>query len=277
MSTQLDIRVGYRQVRTSLLTTQETLRQIEASWNRGGGAHIRMGDGDFNILNGKDDLHLRAGPGVTDRYRWLLSAGTDLDYALHHHCQKFGNVEDGMGLGVHEFPSKSVRGFLKIFHRFVGYIPKELGSSVSLAHQAVVNPVFVIDFLRKLRQRTTGYIGNGNLSEDLFLLLFGQEAFRVNTPITNAWDSYSIVCDLSRTHLIDRVTLGAAGNARNVVVVSAGVTGRLLCLELSALFPQFYFFDFGSLLDLLMGTESRAWMELTSPDAALILEGLKIE
>ncbi|MEG6506983.1 hypothetical protein [Nitratidesulfovibrio sp. 1201_IL3209] len=232
-------------------TTRETLeRCADLIHAQRGGAYLRFGDGDIYLANSMNDALQTATPEFAKEMREAFQCNMPgVLKALPIHSEKFG-CEEGMSPGVFLMRDEAAERFLRrTLECFSGH---PIYSAVALHYQFVVDFEYAVAFLKLLQQNTTLFVGAGDVPDADRNLLFGN-APHVCTPMK---DSYRA---LDR---IERETVAALENrdAYGVVVVATGCAGRVLVKRLLRRgLTRFFYFDFGSLLDIICGWHTRTW------------------
>src|SRR4030095_15025233 len=99
--------------------------------------------------------------------------------------------------------------------------------------------------------QTILFIGNETTPEEIVKKLFGAVK-HVKTPAENAYDKIDVIEKEAESILKSQES--------GVVIISMGCSGRILMKRLYKKNYDFFFFDFGSLLDGICGNKTRTWL-----------------
>lgn len=232
-------------------TTRETLeRCANLITTQSGGAYLRFGDGDIYLAHGMNDALQTATPEFAREMREAFRCNMPgVLKALPIHSEKFGR-EEGMSPGVFLMRDEAAEGFLRRTLEFFAGHP--IYSAVALHYQFTADVEYALAFLRLLQQNTALFVGAEDVPEEDRRLLFG-DAPHVRTPMK---DSYRAMDRIEQ----ETVRLLSTREDYGVVVVATGCAGRVLIKRLLHRgLTHFFYFDFGSLLDLICGWNTRTW------------------
>lgn len=232
------------------------------------GAYLRFGDGDIYLAKGHDELLQKSSQDIAVGMQQALSScHPGIIKALPLHSHRFG-YEEGMFPGVHLVEDSQADRFLREVVDF--FIGRKIYSAVALHHQFVVNYENALNFLILLKQNTKLFIGAKDVPSDIKENLFGH-APHIKTPMANSFSVITEVEQQASDFLLDNQEFG-------VVVVAMGCSGRILSHRLFSTphGSNFFFFDFGSLLDIFCGWETRAWHSLSGISKENILNAKQI-
>jgi len=247
-----------------LVSPAATLTEIErAIDSQKPGAYLRFGDGDLRVAEGLEDRDTGPTPKalrmeMSDALR-LEGPGIFRGFPLN--SKRYG-LEPGMYLGVHEVPDADVQHYWRQVEPFIS--TTRVYSSVALHYLAATDPTRAIAFLRRLRSHTPLFVGNKDWHEQKLKTIFG-DGGRVGTLAYNSWPQ------------ADRITAdihAALPSEFTLIVMAAGVTGRVLQKRLVTSGVNAFVFDFGSLLDAMMGRDSRTWIRRAPGLGDRIMKGL---
>ena len=237
-----------------MLSTEETLLRVKEKISNGyGGAYLRFGDGDIVVATGGSDKLQSASSDLASILREALCADTEaFEFGLPFHLQKWGTAEKGMSYGEFCSPKGRTYSLLRSVFEIRSQAPlKTVVSSSALSYASIHNPSLAISVLKTVKHHAKLVIANENLMHPLKDQIFGSAHF-VRVPSKNPFGEFDRILEDSVRRLNDMQSTG-------VVVIAAGVTGRAIVWRLQSLYPESYFFDFGSLLDSIMGAHSRTW------------------
>jgi hypothetical protein len=228
------------------------------------GVYMRFGDGDVCLLRGKDDSYQSAKSALRDEMNDSFSLkGPGVLKSLCIHSKLYGSEKE-MFPGNHLSSDEEATEMLKqVYPFFVGY---RIFSHIALHYMASYYPGAANVFLKQLKKQAVLFIGNEDTDPSTVKRLFG-EVIHVKTPARNAYDKIDIIEKEAMDILSKKQGFG-------VVVIAMGCSGRILAKRLYQNIPQFFFFDFGSLLDGISGNKTRAWLELTEVDYDVLLKDL---
>jgi hypothetical protein len=242
--------------------------------NEQGGMYLRFGDGDFNLAENKYDLLAR--PNVVLREKMLESMSirdNRIKICIPHHCKDLNTLEDGMYPGNHEYPYDYIVHYLNILKSKKKSLPDKIYTNVALAYCSFKNPDLVIELHKTIKNYKVLYIGNYQYSDEFLKKLFGKKFNRINTNWRDAFDQYEFVFNELDNYFKNKIS-----NEYFVIVIAAGCSSRAFAYDIYDKYfiknPNFYLFDYGSLLDYLYGMNTRAYMDLMPPKKEYILENI---
>jgi hypothetical protein len=245
----------------------ETLDQIENSiLNNKRGAYLRFGDGDVFLLKGKKDAYQTNSDLLSDEMKEaFLIQGNHIYKCLAIHSDFFG-YEEGMVLGNHKNTDKLA---LKLFtDSFLFFVGSKIYSPVALHFISTIDPLRANSFLKTLKIHTRIFVGNESIEPDYIKLLFGKDTTHIKTPSRNAYN------DIER---IEKQTIDVINKSNKdffVICVAMGCSGRPFMKRIWTRGANVFLFDFGSLLDGIVGNKSRQWLKLNEIDYGLLLKEL---
>ncbi len=232
-------------------TTHETLeRCADMITSQRGGAYLRFGDGDIYLAHGTDDALQTATPQFAREMREAFRCNMPgVLKALPIHSARFGH-EEGMSPGVFLMRDGAAERFLRrTMECFTGH---PIYSAVALHYQFSTDFEYALEFLKLLKRNTVLFVGAEDVPDAEREVLFGS-APHIRTPMR---DSYR---DMDRMEQ-EAMAMLAAQQDYGVVVVATGCAGRVLIKRLLHQgLTRFFYFDFGSLLDILCGWNTRTW------------------
>lgn len=229
-------------------------RCAEFMINRNRGAYLRFGDGDINLMEECGELLQSSDKNLAKEMREAFSlSGEGIVKSLPLHSHKFG-IMPGMKPGIHGSSDEWCDAILqRCFQYFIG---EKIYSSVALPYVAVFEYEYAVEFLTLLRSFNPIFVGNENIGAEVLEKLFGENV-HIKTPDKQSYQQ------------IDRIeqdtlrAIHARKRQFEIVVVAMGCSGRVLEKRIikNTDLPVFLF-DFGSLLDIFCGWNTRAWMDL---------------
>ncbi len=239
------------------------------------GIYLRFGDGDFNLAENKNDMLAKANPRLQELMLQVINIRDDkVMIGLPHHCKEIGTLEKGMFPGNHENIYSSIKNFVNKLGSKVSK-PDKIYSSVALSQCSTNNPEKVIEIHKEIQKKQVLFIGNKLYSDEYINKLFGNNVLRINTNHVNSFDNFDEVINLFDNYYKDN-----KNNKNNyfVLVIAAGCASRAISGYLYHKYfvsnPNFFIFDYGSLLDYLYGFNTRAYMDLAPPQKKYILENI---
>ncbi len=258
--------------------SQETLSQIiKIIAKQEKGAYLRFGDGEVNIASrtgqsGHQNFH----PALQKEMAEALALeDPNILRSLPLHCKELGGWEPSMFPGNHEWPYQNCINFInKIKHYWSGPL-RNVYSPVALHIASTNHQNFAIRFLKFLRESNcTVFVGNRNVPIEIKNLLFGERCTFIPTPPYNAYSNINQIEQMC-TDVINK------SNKYQVIISAAGVMGRALQKRLWHKYDNIFLFDFGSLIDGLVGWQKnqakyeRAWITLTHFNPQIFIKKLK--
>jgi hypothetical protein len=237
-----------------IVSPWETLNACRESMRREAtGAYLRFGDGDLNLLEGRDELYQLGRPDLAVEMKEAFSLhGEGILKCLPLHSKRFG-LWPGMKPGVHEGSDTWAESILaRAYPYFVG---ERIYSHVALSHVAIVDRSFAVDFLSFLKERRPVFVGNGEIEPAVLDALFGSGP-RVGSPPRNSFS------EADRITRETELALNCRGGCHQIVAMAMGCAGRVVAKRiLTKQKYKVFFFDMGSIMDAFCGNFSRAWME----------------
>lgn len=261
------------------LSTKETLEAIsEKIKAKEPGIYQRFGDGDLNLALGMNDmLQMRNSTLEKLMKEAFAYKAPNILKTLPHHCKEWGTHEEGMFPGNHEGNEVWCTDAYNKFRSLIGVVEENypVYSSVALCHQATVDPMQTREWLKNFKTNNIPLlIGNEKIPSSLVEKLFSPNTVHVKTPSSQSFSKFETIENESL-----EVLRNMPNDQYGIVVTSMGCSGRALQFSLYKKLVlgearNLFFFDFGSLMDAFMHTKTRAWIELTSLDPDIILNGL---
>ncbi|MDC0408582.1 glycosyltransferase [Flavobacteriaceae bacterium] len=232
----------------------ETLDLIKASIrDKKKGGYFRFGDGDINLMMGKDDMLHKANRKLQKEMRQAFKINVGNNHVgLPIYSDLFG-YEDGMSLGIHKVPDELAIKYLAQVYKLVDI--EKLVNSFALHMVAMQNRDYCINFLQFIKSQKPIFVGNEEIKDSVFKALFNHEF--IKTPKEN---SYSKIDYAEKTLC---AILNKSRNEFRLIVVAMGCPGRIFQKRILNKGYNVYLFDFGSLLDAFNGVNSRDWIHLT--------------
>ncbi len=228
------------------------------------GAYVRFGDGDVYLLNGYEDSYQTSSEKLSGEMQETFKLkGDNIIKCLSIHSYLYGKEEE-MFEGNHLVSNDQANKLLySTFQYFVGH---KIYSPIALHYCATHKPLIANSFLKTLKKKTILFIGNEKVSNDTVRLLFGN-AKHIKTSPENAYNDIDRV-EIEANNFLDKE------NNYGVVVLAMGCSGRPLTKRLISKNHNIFIFDFGSLLDGIIGFNSRVWLLKTEINYKLLLKDL---
>lgn len=233
----------------------ETVHKITAIINaQQKGAYLRIGDGDTALANGlSSGTHQGNEPLRLEEQEVLRMEGPTIIKTLPldpHVHQKTNDYYD-----AHLKPER----IQLIINEAMPWwsSDRHVYSPYFLTHYAITDLPRCIDFLVFLKKANCPLlVGNEQIPNDLRSLFFGPQCAFVSAPARNAYTAID---------RIERETIQALKQLDpqkyHVIILSCGNTGRVLTKRLyDKVGDNFFFFDFGSLMDAACGFKTRIWI-----------------
>ena len=242
--------------------------------NKKGGMYLRFGDGDFNLAENKYDLLAIPNEILKEKMLSSMSIRDDrIKICIPHHCKDLNTLEEGMYPGNHEYPYEYIINYLNILKSKNNSLPDKIYTNIALSYSSFKNPDLVIEIHKVIKNYNVLYIGNYQYSDEFLKKLFGEKINRINTNWRDAFEQYDIVFNQ-----LDNYFNMKTNNEYFIIVIAAGCASRAFAYDIYNKYfiinPNFYLFDYGSLLDYLYGMNTRAYMELMPPKKDYILQNI---
>ena len=239
------------------------------------GMYLRFGDGDFSLAENGHDLLSRPCDELKELLLKAMAIRDDRVFiCIPHHCKEINTLEEGMYPGNHEYPIDYIQRFLRILTSKVNVLPSKIYTNVALSYCSVYNPKLVVDLHTNIKKYNTIYIGNYIYNDDFLKKLFGNNIIRINTNDNNAFDQFDYVMN----ELDKLMTTQFTSYEYFVMIIAAGCASRAFSSIIYDKYfctnPNFFLFDYGSLLDYLYNLNTRAYMELMPPNKDYILNNI---
>lgn len=243
--------------------------------NKKSGMYLRFGDGDFNLAENMDDLLAKANNNLKELMLQSMSIRDDrVMMCIPHHCKEINTLEEGMYPGNHEYAYHYIERFLKILKKRTNNLPYKIYTNVALSYCSVYYPELVVELHKQIKQYDIIYIGNFIYSDDFLKKLFGNNINRINTNSNNAFDQLNFVMNELNKLIQEKFK----NFEYYIIIIAAGCASRAFSSIIYTNFfinnPNFFLFDYGSLLDYLYGLNTRAYMELMPPNKSYILDNI---
>ena len=239
---------------SKFINAEETLNEIRRTIsNRKAGGYFRFGDGDINLLMGKNDMLHDSTSELSKGMKRAFKLNVGENFVGLPVYSEFFGFEKGMRPGVHLVSDLEAKKYFSAVQHLIN--SNVYYNSFALHIAAVQNQPLCIDILKFIREQNPIFIGNNNIKTSVFEVLFGNEF--IPTPSNN---SFSAI-DKIESRLLE--ILDKNKTCYRLVVVAMGCPGRILQSRILQKGRNVFFFDFGSLLDAFNGYNSRDWIELT--------------
>jgi hypothetical protein len=239
------------------------------------GMYLRFGDGDFNLAENLDDLLAKANETLKIMMLKSMSLRDDRIFiCIPHHCKAINTLEEGMYPGNHEYPYEYIERFIRILKSRTQNLPNKIYTNVGLSYCSVHYPDLIINLHKEIKKHNVIYIGNYLYSDDFLKKLFGENVLRINTNSNNAFEQKDFVFNELNKLIEDKFV----NYEYYVIIIASGCASRAFASIIYENYflkkPNFFLFDYGSLLDYLYGLNTRAYMELMPPKKDYILDNI---
>lgn len=228
------------------------------------GAYMRFGDGDVFLMQNKNDAyqesHLSLAKEMNESF--LISQKNVLK-SLAIHSDLFG-FEDKMDKGNHK--NNDRLAYSLVYSTFQYFIGQKIYSPIALHYLATTNPERANQFLKLIKREVKIFVGNENLDDNTFEKLFGDASY-IKMPERNAYSKIDLAveeCESLLNHM----------DGFNVIVVAMGCSGRVFMKRILKLNKNVFLFDFGSLLDGIVGNKTRTWLKINNINYDKLLRDL---
>lgn len=236
-------------IQSPLITLNDISEAIDKKQR---GAYMRFGDGDINLLLGIDDLLQHSSKDFQEEMKEAFNLrGNNLYKCLPIHSNKFGKEPD-MKPGYH---SASDKWAISILHKcFEYFIGQKIYSHVALSYIAVSDDEYTVKFLNKIKSLNPIFIGNKDIKINIIQKILSARSHIKTDPKF----SYG---DIDRIEQESLKVIESSNDDFILIVIAMGCAGRVLQKRLlTKTKKNIFIFDFGSLLDIFNGDETRAWM-----------------
>ena len=143
-----------------------------------------------------------------------------------------------------------------------------------MSYCSVYYPELVVELHKQIKQYDIIYIGNFIYSDDFLKKLFGKNINRINTNSNNSFDQLNFVMNELNKLIQEKFK----NFEYYIIIIAAGCASRAFSSIIYTKFfinnPNFFLFDYGSLLDYLYGLNTRAYMDLMPPNKSYILDNI---
>jgi len=238
------------------------------------GIYLRFGDGDFNLAQNKDDMLAKSNMQLSrDMLNSMSIRDNRVMICIPHHAKELKTVEKLMCPGYHEYDMKFVNHCLSVLHFSNPLMPQKIYTNIALSYCAVETPEVVTKLHAAIKQHKVIFIGNYKYSEEFLLKLFGNNLIRIFTNDNNAYQQKNKILKE-----LDIIMNEHIKNEYFVIIMAAGCASRAFSGTIYKQYfiskPNFYIFDYGSLLDYLYGFVSREYLKIHPPDRNYILNNI---
>jgi len=229
-------------------------------------AYVRIGDGDLYLLHNHDDSYNRASPQFANEMKEVFEiADPGFMKCLPLYYQE--NAEPHMFPGNHLSNEECYNRYVSMAQAYLSNFPS-IWSHVALSYQATYHPQFAISFLKEIKSACMKYpcfiIGNQQVHPPLIELLFGTKYQRIGTAPKDSYQQIETVWT--------QIEQNIDPSQYTIFVVFMGCAGRPLQKRIWKKYDRVFIFDVGSLLDILNGQNTRAWIDLSGFKASEFLE-----
>ena len=243
-----------------LHSTQRTIQTLcDRIRTKTNGKYLRFGDGDFLIMKGNNEQLANATPEFSRNLMESFRAYEPNDMlAVNFHTPDLGLLEPGMGPGVHLTSGDVVHQNIVESLQLVPSL-RELYSATALHHVMVTNPRSFVTVLHTIQEHgNVILVGDETFSPNALQMYFGPHR-KVNGPSFDSYEAKGTILAEFEAHL-----QSAPKGEHLLIVLALGCGGRALVPEMEALLTKYalpaFFLDFGSPIDVLMGSVTRHWI-----------------
>ena len=234
---------------------------IDIMTNSGRGAYVRIGDGDLNIMMGKNDMLNGYNQSSSNELKECLNI-EDENFLIGVIllCNKYQLLEDRMWPGNHEWPENRCDYFYNYMSKIIGKQLTTYYSAVAFNYYITTYPEKSIHYMIKIRNLCLNneviFIGNKNINKDVVELYFGDNYNFIECPIKESYNVIDNIENKLETLLKNNVSY-------KIVVICAGITTRCIIKRIwknETINSKYFLLDFGSIIDALSGLTSRQYI-----------------
>lgn len=234
---------------------------IDIMTNNGRGAYVRIGDGDLNIMMGKNDMLNSFNKSSSRELKECLNI-EDENFLIGVIllCNKYKLLEDRMWPGNHEWPEYRCDYFYNYMSKIIGKQLTTYYSAVAFNYYITTHSEKSIQYMTKLRNLCLNneviFIGNKNINKDIVELYFGDNFNFIECPIK---ESYNVIDNIENK----LETLLKHNDIYKIVIICAGITTRCIIKRIwknKTINCKYFLLDFGSIIDALSGLTSRQYI-----------------
>lgn len=256
-------------------TIVKILRIIE---KKNKGAYLRYGDGDFNIMTGKQDMLNSYNTSFSHELRCsvLIDDGNYMKgFCLL--CNKYGLLEESMWPGNHEWPENRCDYFYNILFSIRNKPLYDLYSPVAFNYYITTYREKSYELMKKLKglcqqnDNNVLFVGNSDIKKEIINLYFGEKYDFIECPSRNSYDKI----DEIENNLIKHIN---KNTEYKIIIMCCGVTSRCLIKRIwenTNINSNYFLLDFGSIIDGLCGINTRQYYVETKFNAGSYNDGFR--
>jgi hypothetical protein len=241
--------------------------------NRTRGRYLRFGDGDFNLMQGQNDMLATANTDLQNGLIATVKGYRQGDmFSVNYHCKDLNSLEPGMRPGVHEVSQQVAYHSIGTLKK---YVPDcdIIYSPIALHHTLSERPERFAHILNLIRKNANTILCHTETFEYSKLAEWFGPHESVKVPKR---DSYSKKA--STLQQLEEACKNVYGYV--VVIVGMGCGGRAMIPEMEEILQkytkEYFLLDIGSPIDILMGlNDTRAWIEMTRPNLEAVRKALQ--
>lgn len=242
------------------------------------GAYLRYGDGDFNIMTGKQDM--LNSYNKTFSHELICSLLIDDENYMKGFCllcKKYGLLEESMWPGNHEWPENRCDYFYNILLNLRKNPLYDLYSPVAFNYYITTYQKKSYQLMKKLKDlcqkndNNVLFVGNSDIKKEIINLYFGKKYDFVECPSRNSYDKIDEI-ENKLINLINENTL------YKIIIICCGVTTRCLIKRVwknTNIISNYFLLDFGSIIDGLCGINTRQYYIETKFNASSYNNGFR--
>lgn len=232
--------------------------------------YIRFGDGDFNLMKGESEMLASFSQEIQHSYERLLTHYLNENHmiSINYHCKKLNTLEKGMEPGVHEYPDEAVFQNSQIIKHYLPRLDK-MYSHVALHHVLVHDPDLYTHLLKAIQKNiSTIIIANKLFDPKKLQFYFGNHSFiggNANESFAEReriWAEFESIVTELKDYTVCILALGCGGRAMSYKMLEVIDKHK----------KDVFLLDIGSSIDVLMGYNTRAWIDILKPNVDVINE-----
>lgn len=250
LATKRHIKPIYFHKNIKIVTPEKTTENLTYYIkNERDGAYFRFGDGEINMIEGKGAIEQDSDASLKNEMREALELSEEnIMKSLMLNSPRFGFKE-----GKHVVSDKWANGLLKRSYQF--FIGDKIYCHAALAYCFEYKKIEMKHLLDEIRMKDLKvFIGNKLIPKDILNLVFGENIIHIKIEPKNSYKDVDII----ENNIID--ILNRNKHNFHVLIFAAGPTSNILQKRLYGRYNTFSI-DFGSLIDAIVGWNTRAWIK----------------
>jgi hypothetical protein len=223
------------------------------------GCYVRFGDGDFFILQGKEEQLCKPTPEFqADLLKSIQCIDDSTMFACCFHNRELNMLEPGMEPYIFESELSDLQNF---FHQLHEYNPniKTIYSAIALHYAMCFKPAAFSKVLQTIRENGSTILMHNEEFDKKRLQAFFGPCKHICAAREESYQDKEVI--LSQFKVAIQKVDGFC-----VCILALGCGGRAMLPDMRKLIQQYnkqvFIFDFGSPIDLLMELETRHWIAL---------------